>query len=202
MRQTRAARGFSMLELLIVVAIVLIVSAMAVPVVMNSVRQMRVRATASEVAGILQTARMRAVRDNTYYHTLSTLVVEGGARRVQVWVDLDDDGAYDAATATTEGEPVTLLPSSIFFRADGNPSTDTMKLAYDAEAPTVTPRFNARGLPCTMNGSICETGSPPVGFQYYMSGPGLFGGEIWAAVSVSPAGRIKTWTWTGTAWVD
>ena len=202
MKQARASRGFSMLELLIVVAIILIVSAMAIPVVMNSVRQMRVRATASEVAGILQTARMRAVKDNTYYHTLSTLVVEGGARRTQVWVDLDDDGAYDAATAGSEGEPMTLFPSSIFFRADGNPSTDTMKLAYDPEDPTVTPRFNARGLPCTMNGSVCETGTPPVAFQYYMSGPALFGGDHWAAITVSPSGRIKSWTWTGTTWVD
>lgn len=196
MTEKRAARGFSMLELLVVIAIVLIVSAMAVPVVMNSVRQMRVRATASEVAGILQTARMRAVRDNTYYHTTSTLVVEGGARRTRVWVDLDDDGAYD------NGEPVTLFPSNIFFRADGYPSTDTMKLAYDPEDPTVTPRFNARGLPCTMNGSVCETGVPPVAFQYYMSGPALFGGDVWAAITVSPSGRVKSWTWTGTAWVD
>lgn len=191
-----------MLELLIVVAIILIVSAMAVPVVMNSVRQMRVRATASEVAGMLQTARMRAVSRNRHLHTLSTLVVEGGARRTRVWIDLDDDGAFDAAAADSEGEPTILFPSNIFFRADGNPSTDTMKLAYDPEAPTVTPRFNSRGLPCTMNGSVCQTGAPPVAFQYYLTGPALFSGEHWAAITVSPSGRIKSWTWTGTAWVD
>jgi len=191
-----------MLELLIVVAIILIVSAMAVPVVMNSVRQMRVRSTASEVAGILQTARMRAVRDNTYYHTLSTLVIEGGVRRTQVWVDINDNGAFDGATAGNEGEPVILFPTGIFFRADGFPSTSTMKLAYDPEDPTVTPRFNARGLPCTMNGSVCQTGTPPVGFQYYMSGPALFGGDVWAAVSISPSGRVKSWTWTGNSWQD
>ena len=57
-------RGFSLLELLLVVALLATVGAMAVPAVTNSLDGMRVGMSAREVERELQTARLKAVSTN------------------------------------------------------------------------------------------------------------------------------------------
>jgi type IV fimbrial biogenesis protein FimT len=59
--------GFSLLELVIVVVIVVIVTAMAVPNIFNIIYNIRLRSSVQTVAGMMQTCRMLAVRDNRYY---------------------------------------------------------------------------------------------------------------------------------------
>src|SRR5262249_35624367 len=59
--------GFSLVELVVVLAVVLIVAAVAVP---NGIRiwyNMEVRATASQVSDLIQRARIMAAKNNAYY---------------------------------------------------------------------------------------------------------------------------------------
>jgi prepilin-type N-terminal cleavage/methylation domain-containing protein len=58
----RGVRGFTLLELLLVMAITAIVSAMAVPALMNTSAQLRLASATRQVERELQQARMRAVR--------------------------------------------------------------------------------------------------------------------------------------------
>src|SRR5436309_14777723 len=60
-------RGFSLIELLIVVAIGMIAAAMALPLVSNAVNQIHLSSLATDYANLLQRARMRAGQDDTYY---------------------------------------------------------------------------------------------------------------------------------------
>lgn len=60
----RAVRGFSLIELMLVVALVGIVGAMAIPMITNMMAGMRVSASARLVERELQTARLRAVSTN------------------------------------------------------------------------------------------------------------------------------------------
>jgi prepilin-type N-terminal cleavage/methylation domain-containing protein len=62
--RARAVRGFSLVELLIVVALFTIAGAIAVPAITNMLGGMRVGAAAREVERELQTARLRAVSSN------------------------------------------------------------------------------------------------------------------------------------------
>ncbi len=52
-------------------------------------------------------------------------------------------------------------------------------------------------------GTVCnirDAGGNTVGFVYYIQQTRAFGAVGWAAVSVTPAGRIRVWTYDGTAW--
>jgi hypothetical protein len=40
------------------------------------------------------------------------------------------------------------------------------------------------------------------GFLYYFKDMSQKGSKGWAALSISPAGRIKKWFWSGSNWVD
>lgn len=63
--QERRDRGFSLVEMLIVVAIVAVMAAVALPNIGQYIRNYRIRGAAQDVAGALQTARSRAIMSNT-----------------------------------------------------------------------------------------------------------------------------------------
>src|SRR5438552_210581 len=62
--RNRSKQGFSLVELVVVVAIVLVLAAIAVPNMMNVIGNSRLRAAASSLSGLLQNSRMQAVKQN------------------------------------------------------------------------------------------------------------------------------------------
>lgn len=59
--RARAARGFTLLELVVVIAIASILAAMAVPTIVNTLRVYRMRAAVSSVSGAISSARYQAI---------------------------------------------------------------------------------------------------------------------------------------------
>src|SRR5229473_6048914 len=72
-QQTRRLRanqaGLSVVELLIVVMITLILAAWAIPSLLNSIQLADLRGAASDYSGLLEEARISAIKDNSYYST-------------------------------------------------------------------------------------------------------------------------------------
>src|SRR5580692_6729705 len=68
--RARTARGFTMLELLVVVAIAGILAAMAVPGFVNTMRTYRMRAAVSSITGQISSARYQAI-----FHGCKTQIV-------------------------------------------------------------------------------------------------------------------------------
>ena len=200
--------GFSLIELLIVIAIIMVIAAMATPNVMNAINNIRLRAGASELAGLLQQCRQRAVKDNRYYTVKPTNLTGSG---LAAYVDLNFNNSFDNVAPSPE--PLIQFPANISVNS-GAPNTANLKnnccSTFTPQNQNILPSFNSRGLPCVSPGgnpppanSVCnirDASNNPVGFLYTMNQPRPFGAVGWAAVSVTPAGRIRVWTYSGTTW--
>ncbi|HZR31501.1 MAG TPA: prepilin-type N-terminal cleavage/methylation domain-containing protein [Terriglobales bacterium] len=183
--------GFSMLELVIVVAIMLAVSAAALPSFFNSIETYRMRTAAMDVEGLMQRARSLAIRDNKYYAVRSVVANQGGINYTQVFVDLNNNGVQN------NGERLIQLPVNMSLPNGGNPAMPNGTLGFAPQGAAVPVMFNNRGLPCVMKAGICsnwDAGNTPVGFVVFLQ-DAKTSGNGWAAISVSPVGRAKVWSW-------
>lgn len=198
----RPARGFSLLELLIVVAITLVIAAIAIPSIVTSVQNFTLRSAASSLSGLIQKTRMLTVVRNAgcppgatcstqgYYAVKS--VVTGGI--TYVFIDMDGSGTLNQ---TLENSNV-LVPPDIFVDGTGHPDDSTIQNGV-ANAVYSLPSFTPRGLPCFVAGGVCSVNSSNINITFLRQNRAL-GNSGWAAVTVTPAGRVRVWTWDGTNW--
>ena len=80
----KGGRGFSLIEMVIALAMILILGAIFTPSVSNAISMIKLRYSANDLSGLIQKARIEAARRNTFYsieqttlsgewsHTLST----------------------------------------------------------------------------------------------------------------------------------
>lgn len=103
---------------------------------------------------------------------------------------------------TPSTDPTVATSGNVSFPAAAPPAHGQLDNSMGVAAAAVQTGgvigFNARGMPCTtgaVGGSqwICNGGG--TGFIWFMQ-DAITGG--WAAVTVSPAGRIKSWRLTST----
>lgn len=179
--KVRDWRGFSLLELVIVVAIILAISAYAIPNVISAIGDYKLKNTMSQVAGICQQQRMVAVRTNATLQVTSTNVaglLPKGVSRVTSGAPTLDTTSYLSSYGVTN------------YQAQDQSST------YAAQ-------FNSRGLPCVTNGSACsniDSSGKQVGFLIYFKMDKTLGGSGWGAITITPAGRINTWFYDGSSY--
>jgi prepilin-type N-terminal cleavage/methylation domain-containing protein len=101
------SRGFSLLELLIVVAIIAIVAAFSLPMISNFLRVYKIRGASQEVAKEIQAARGKAISKNVNFGIVF-LVVDNSSYR---WVAEDDMDSLDPTfVANTRVPLASALP--------------------------------------------------------------------------------------------
>src|SRR6266481_4383050 len=172
--------GFSLIELIMVMAIMLVMAAIALPTMNYAIKDYRLRATASSLKYVFQQGRFQSVKNNTMYSIVSAASPGGGTR---VFVDLNNSGTWDGVEAAVD------IPSSISLQTNANsPSNSTMSLTnasgYTNGMTSVSVNFNSRGLPCT-GSNPCNTTK---GYVLYLQDSTRTNG--FAAVSITPAGRM------------
>jgi prepilin-type N-terminal cleavage/methylation domain-containing protein len=147
----RSEKGFSLVEMLIVVAIIAIMAAIALPNIGNYVRNYRVKGAAQSVASTLQSARGKAIATNTN-NGVSFFVIDddsyrfvqedltGGAQPRGPIQELPLGVRFVVATAANSG------PSIRFTRMGGccNPGVAACAAAFVDPCGTDTAR-------CTVN---------------------------------------------------
>jgi len=145
-------RGFSLLEVSIVIAILFILIAVALPVLMTTVRAARLRGATNDFSALLQQARMRSVQDDRYY---SVYFLTTGALR-QEFVDIypqNINGASGTGGVTiNQGDPMVVLNSEVTAQdASGAPVTNNLLLQMLGSNPSkLTPvDGTAAGTPVT-----------------------------------------------------
>jgi len=195
--RTKPSRGFSLLEMMITVAIILIVAALTVPTIMTQVYSVRLKYSATDLSGLLQRARMEAVRKNTFY---SVQTVAGNPVEEQV---------VDKTTTAVASIPPAVMAQSVnvtFGSGSGAPGEAGFITALNFSGGAASglgglPSFNARGLPCVATGGLTCVSTPGQGFVFFLSGTsGSSGSTGWAAVIVTASGRCQVWTYDGTNW--
>ena len=202
------AGGFSLIELMIVLVISLVVAAFALPNISSSINTMRLRSTMSAVSGILQETRILSVKSNKFNVARNTTY--NGANFF--YTDLDFNNAFTPANTTTHvaGEPVVQAAQGVTFETTpptAFPSAALLGANFNPTASTIfNVGFNARGLPCAPTGGNPTTGTPTscntdgtVGYLMYFKISSSFA-DSWAAITITPAGRIRTWILNGTHW--
>ena len=198
----RPARGFSLLELMIVVGITLVVAAVAIPQVLIATQNFKLRGTASSLSGLIQKCRMLAVARNATCPPGTVTCSQNGYYAVKpvfsggvytFFVDMDGNGTINPASVENTS---VLAPPDIVPDSSANPANTSMSLG---STPVVgLPAFNARGLPCVVASGTCTVAAQ--GLIYYLRQDRSIGATGWAAVTVSSAGRAQVWTWDGSKW--
>jgi type IV pilus assembly protein PilA len=189
MRKNRKM-GFSLLELLVVITLMLVIGAIAIPNMITVVSNARLRGGVTNLSGLLQNTRMLAIKENKTKTARFAILANGPVAYVKTATD--GTGLLTTDPQVQLGAPLTKFttPSGI-----GAPSAITTgTLGFTAVATDAS--FNSRGLPCDYSQPNCPTS----GFIYYFRDRRPYGASGWAAVSISPAGRIKRWVWNGSVW--
>lgn len=211
-RPTRQ-KGFSMLELLICLAVMMVVTVAALPNITKNIGVIRLQSSAQDVGTLAQRARILAVRNNTTYS-----IVFANVNGVQeACIDTNYSGTCEVT------EPMVVMAKSVSLVTDGSgPSPNQITcgpvgtgncpqgftgLNYVPQVPTAIVSYNDRGLPCVgpvpTNEPIntrCDelVGGNPTGFVYKFVYTGA-NSPTYAAISITPTGLVSEWLNSGGA---
>ena len=192
----RFTRGFSLLELLIVVGIAITIVAIAMPSFINTFYSIRLKSAASNLSALMQQARIQAARQNKTY----SIAYDTTSSPQKACIDLVNNARCDP------GETVITFTLSISMSTTGAPAGagappayvlvgDTAGTTYDN---TTILGYSARGLPCAYTPGNCPT--PAAGYFVYYIKDSRVGSTGWAGVVVTRSGRTKPVIWDGTSW--
>ncbi|SHG20064.1 type IV fimbrial biogenesis protein FimT [Microbulbifer donghaiensis] len=151
--------GFTLVELMMVIAILAIVIAIGVPSFTTLIKNNRLAAATNDLAGALQFARAEAVRRGSRIQVSS--VSDNIANGVMVWFDKDGDGNLDSGD--DDGEKlrvVHLNASDISAAADAGTNVSL----------TFSPRGRASGA---LTVSLCDDRSGNYGKEVSLLATGV-----------------------------
>lgn len=206
-------RGFSMIELMVVIVIIMLIAGMATPSLVRAITTIRLRSGVGGVASLVQRCRIEAVRSNRI------MVVRQDFLNDKITPVFWIDGAMKDTTSKQDGKidqweglitvnrdlqlvPYTDAPAFPYNDLLGYPDSKLKDLPFNLA-------FNQRGLPCPANSTasvitscnlnITETATSDASYQYFFKMKSTFGDQ-WGSITVTPAGRVRVWTWNGKSW--
>lgn len=217
-RRRDEQNGFSLVELMVVVIVVLIVAGTAIPKIISAVYTAHLRGAASDYGGLLEQARIDAIRDNRYYSTY--ILAASGDTPQQAYIDMlpksmtgaSGNGGTSIVSASSNppGDPSIVLQSDVVPNAASSaPNTANLESQLLPATTPVTPTdttvtaatFGPRGLPCTpvtlSGGTVCDSSGGATAFWTFFQDSTT---GAWQAVTITPAGRIEKWYYTGSVW--
>lgn len=185
-----AIAGFSIVELVVSICVMLILTAIAIPSLMRSLRTYQLNDAATRLAAMLKFARFEAVRRNTQVNFL----MQASGTGYLVGTDSNGDGVFQptekqeliAGFATLLPSGIAPTPTAITAALGGAPLTTV----YGSSTATVT--FDARGAIRTGIGGSVST-SIYVLYIGRVTNP-EFG---YRAVILLPSGTTQIWSAPG-----
>jgi prepilin-type N-terminal cleavage/methylation domain-containing protein len=188
----RESRGFSLIELMMVVAIMGVLVAITVPMSGNAIRFLKLSGDAREISNAAAVAKMRAAAKftqsrlfidvtgrNFYIQTYTRVATASCA--VGVWCT--EGGATNLSNTVTFGfGPVSTPPPNTQTTINQAAMCQTTDATPVDIANTACVIFNSRGIP------VDNTGSPTgVDAVYVTDGSAVYG------ITIAATGFIRTW---------
>lgn len=170
--------GFSMVELCLVVALMLVLSAIGLPRLVTSMSVYKLNTAATSLQNLIEQARFNAVRRNTTISLRQTAI----SGQAAFYVDIPNSGAY------VNTDPVYVVPTTVQVAPAAAPAGGTTGLANTAALGAGCISFNSRGVVDYTN---CGGGVQSV---WFISLGMTNGTGEYRAITLTPMGQAKTWT--------
>jgi type II secretory pathway pseudopilin PulG len=167
-----------MIELCVVLAIMLVLSAIGLPRIVTSMSVYKLNAASTSLQNLIEVARFNAVRRNTTISLRQTLINGQAA----FYVDIPNSGVY------VNTDPVYIVPTIVRIAPAGAPAAATTGLANTQALGGGCISFNSRGVVDYTN---CGGGVQSVWF-ISLSLTNNNGG--YRAITLTPMGQAKSWT--------
>ena len=182
--------GFSLVELVLSLAVLLVITTLAVPVVVRSLQTYQLNSTASQLAGMLKFAKFDAIRQNT---PVSCQIQQSGANWL-VWVDSNGNNQPDGAEpqmVITGGNtllPASSVPSTSAISSTLGPGGNTLAWTV-LSGSNATVWYDQRGVVVT------SVGGPVIGTvsALYLGNPNDPNSGYRAIITL-PSGAVQVWT--------
>lgn len=147
--RNRSDKGFTVLEMVFVVVIVLIMTTMAVPLITNVIATYRMRSAVASVTGIIQATRFQAISASAPYQIVftkatSTFQIQSAPDSVSPYTNYCVPAATSCPVPlSNSGVPVTLgADTTLQFRPSGIVSapvgSTTLTLTYGGKTETIS----------------------------------------------------------------
>lgn len=180
--------GFTLIELTVSVAVMMIIAAIAIPSILQGWNSYRLTSAADSVAGILERTRFEAIHKNARLSCIGAPSGTGWA----VGIDENGNGVIDP------NEPQVILPGPATLVGAGvAPGPASMGAGY---AGAITPPGNA--MTFDARGTVFFAGpGGPVTYIAYVGIPNQpkYG---YRAVTITPMGQVKVWAASSTgSWI-
>lgn len=171
-------RGFSMIELVVVVAMIMVLSAIGLPSINNSLAVYKLNAASTSLQNLIEQARFNAVRRNARVSLRQTLINGQAA----FYVDILDNSVY------VNTDPTYVVPTTVQIAPSVAPAASTTGLPNTAALGGGCISFNSRGV---VDYTTCGGGVQSVWF-ISLGLTNNIGG--YRAITLTPMGQAKSWT--------
>jgi Tfp pilus assembly protein FimT len=181
---SRFQRGFTLIQLMAVLAALAVTLAFVIPSLMVASRAYKLKALAKEIEGQLQNGRISAIN----HGKAASLIFSSD--NCWYYLDLNGNGTADS------GESAYWAPAGGYSLNVSGPSTAlTGTLLGSTSSPTALPN---RGVSFSPRGSVNQVNSSQAATFTKLAAPGVIylkdASDNYAAVTITSDGRIRSWT--------